>query len=137
MRNKKPILLVEDDTIDIMTVKRALKELRISNELIVRGNGEDALEYLKNEDSVMPCIVLLDLNMPRMNGIEFLKAAKQDDRIRMLPIVVLTTSNQDQDKVESFMLSVAGYMVKPVSYINFVEVMKTIDMYWTISDMPD
>jgi CheY-like chemotaxis protein len=137
MRNKKSILLVEDDTVDVMTIKRAFKDLRISNELIVRGNGEEALEYLQSGENEFPCLILLDLNMPRMNGIEFLKAAKQDDKIKMIPVIVLTTSNQDQDKVESFRLSVAGYMVKPVEYMNFVEVMRAIDMYWTISDLPD
>ncbi len=137
MRNKKPILLVEDDRIDVMTVKRALKELNVSNELMVAENGEEALAYLENGENEKPCIILLDLNMPRMNGIEFLRLIKQNESLKLLPVIVLTTSNQDQDKVESFRLCVAGYIVKPVSYLNFVEVMKTIDMYWTLSDMPD
>jgi len=77
------------------------------------------------------------LNMPRMNGIEFLKIAKKDDSLKKIPVVVLTTSKEDQDKVDSFNLGVAGYMIKPVDYRKFVEVVKTIDMYWTLSELPD
>src|SRR3989338_6329472 len=95
----KPILLVDDDQVDVMTVTRAL-------------------------------------NMPVMNGIEFLEVVKHDDRLKGIPVVVLTTSEEEQDKVNSFNLGVAGYMAKPVDYRQFVEVIRTIDAYWTISEMP-
>jgi CheY-like chemotaxis protein len=132
----KPILLVEDDQVDTMTVKRALKEIHVTNPLVHVENGEEAVEYLRDSQSEKPCIVLLDLNMPIMNGIEFLQVVKHDDQLKRIPVVVLTTSEEQQDKVNSFNLGVAGYMAKPVDYRQFVEVMRSIDAYWTISEMP-
>ena len=137
MRNLKPILLVEDDRVDTMTTQRAFKELEIPNQLTITGNGEEALEYLKDENTEKPCLVLLDLNMPRMNGIEFLEIIKRDDNLKKIPVIVLTTSNEEKDKIESFSLGVAGYMVKPIDYQQFVEVIKTIDIYWTTSELPE
>lgn len=132
----KPILLVEDDQVDTMTVKRALKEIHVTNPLIHLENGEEAVHYLRDSEREKPCIILLDLNMPIMNGIEFLQVVKHDDYLRRIPVVVLTTSEEQQDKVNSFNLGVAGYMAKPVDYRQFVEVMRSIDAYWTISEMP-
>ncbi|MEO8992515.1 MAG: response regulator [Nitrosospira sp.] len=132
----KPILLVEDDQVDTMTVIRALKEIHVTNRLVHVENGEDALSYLRDPESEKPCIILLDLNMPIMNGIEFLHVAKSDEQLRRIPVVVLTTSEEQQDKVNSFNMGVAGYMAKPVDYRQFVEVMRSIDAYWTISEMP-
>ena len=99
-------------------------------------NGEEALKYLRDPKSEKPCIILLDLNMPIMNGIEFLQVAKHDAQIKRIPVVVLTTSEEQQDKMNSFDLGVAGYMAKPVDYRQFVEVMRSIDAYWTISELP-
>jgi CheY-like chemotaxis protein len=132
----RPILLVEDDQVDKMTVVRALKEIHVTNPLVHRENGEEAVHYLQEPASEKPCIILLDLNMPIMNGLEFLKAVKNDDKLKRIPIVVLTTSEEQQDKINSFDLGVAGYMAKPVDYRQFVEVMRSIDAYWTISEMP-
>ena len=132
----KPILLVEDDRVDIMTVMRALKEIRVTNPVVNMENGEDALSYLQDSGSEKPCIILLDLNMPIMNGIDFLQVIKRDSVLKRIPVVVLTTSEEQQDKVNSFDLGVAGYMAKPVDYRQFVEVMRSIDTYWTISEMP-
>ncbi len=137
MRSAKPILLVEDDSVDAMTVKRAFKDLNITNKLVHAVNGEQALEYLRDESNERPCVIISDLNMPKMNGIEFIKAAKSDDTLKKIPVVVLTTSKQDQDKLDSFELSVAGYMVKPVDYIQFVEAVRAINLYWTLSELPD
>ena len=137
MKSNRPILLVEDDKIDAMTVKRALKDLNITNALVHVNNGLEALEYLKKLNGESPCIILLDLNMPKMNGIELLKVLKSDSALRKLPVVVLTTSNAEKDKTESFNLSVAGYMLKPVDYKQFVDVIKDINLYWTISEIPD
>lgn len=137
MRSKKPILLVEDDKVDAMTVKRSLREIHVTNRIEIAGNGEEALQYLRASQNEHPCIILLDLNMPKMNGIEFLQIVKRDSELRKIPVVVLTTSKNEQDKIESFNLGVAGYMVKPVDYQQFVEVVSTINLYWTLSEMPD
>ncbi len=137
MRSKRPILLIEDDQVDAMTVKRSLREINVVNQLLVAGNGEEGLQFLGNPDQEKPCIILLDLNMPKMNGIEFLQIVKNDARFKRIPVVVLTTSRNEQDRVESFNLGVAGYMVKPVDYQQFVDVVKTINLYWTLSEFPD
>jgi len=137
LRSEKLMLLVEDDAIDRMTVERALKEIRVTNRLDMVGNGEEALEFLRDSGREKPGIILLDLNMPRMNGIEFLKVVKADEELRRIPVIVLTTSKDEQDRVDSFNLGVAGYMVKPVDYMQFVEVVKAIDLYWTLSELPD
>ena len=136
MRSRRPILLLEDDDVDAMTVRRALREIKVTNRLIVAEDGEKGLSYLRNPDAEKPCIILLDLNMPRMNGIEFLQAIKQEPVLRRIPVVVLTSSQQEQDRVESFDLGVAGYMLKPVDYQRFVEIVRTINLYWTLSELP-
>lgn len=136
MRSSKPILLVEDDSVDVMTVKRAFKELNVANPLVSTGDGEEALEYLHGDTTTRPCVILLDLNMPRMSGIEFMKIAKADDSLRAIPIIVFTTSNTDQDITKSFELGAAGYMVKSVDYSKFIETVKTIDSYWSLSKLP-
>ena len=137
MRTSKPILLVEDDSVDAMTVKRALKDLKVTNPLVLQNNGEEALKYLRTDDNNKPCVILLDLNMPKMNGIEFLKIAKADAVFRQIPVIVLTTSKDDRDKVESFQFSVAGYIVKPTDYKKFVDAIKTVDLYWSLSELPN
>ena len=136
MNGQKPILLVEDDEVDIMTIQRALKDLKVTNSLEVTLNGEEALDYLKNPNKAKPCIILLDINMPRMNGIEFLKERSKDGGMKRIPVVVLTSSKEEQDMVQSFSLGVAGYMVKPVDYKQFVETIRVIDLYWTLSQFP-
>ena len=136
MQNSKPILLVEDDNVDVMTVKRALKDLKVSNQLVPVSNGEEAIEYLKKENTSKPCFVLLDLNMPKMNGAEFLKTVKADKTLKKIPVVILTTSNSEQDVIESFELGAAGFMVKSVDYEKFVETIQAIERYWTLSKLP-
>jgi len=129
-------LLVEDDRVDVMTVKRALKDLEVSGELVATGDGEEALSYLRDEANKKPRVILLDLNMPRMNGTEFLKVIKADETLKRIPVIVLTTSNSEQDIAKSFELGAAGYMVKSVDYGKFMEIIKTIDSYWTLSKLP-
>ncbi len=136
MQNSKPILLVEDDSVDVMTVKRALKDLEVASELVSTGDGEEALAYLEEEENPKPSVILLDLNMPKMNGTEFLKIIKADDGLKKIPVIVLTTSNSEQDIAKSFELGAAGYMVKSVDYKKFMEIIKTIDSYWTLSKLP-
>jgi len=131
------ILLVEDDQVDVMNVRRAFDRNRIANPLFVASDGVEALDMLR--DRRVPGgrrIVLLDLNMPRMNGIEFLRELRHDPALRLIPVVVLTTSNDERDKVEAYNLNVAGYLLKPVTFLNFVELMAALNKYWTLVELP-
>jgi CheY-like chemotaxis protein len=131
------ILLVEDDEVDVMNVKRAFDKNHITNPLFVAGNGLEALEKLRSgEVPQNRRIVLLDLNMPRMNGIEFLRHLRNDPALASTPVVVLTTSNNDRDKIDAFNLNVAGYLVKPVTFAEFSDLMVTLNKYWTLVEMP-
>ena len=131
------ILLVEDDQVDVMNVKRAFDKNRIGNPLYIAEDGIRALEILRSTG--MPRdrrIVLLDLNMPRMNGIEFLRELRADPDLHMTPVVVLTTSDDERDKINAYDLNVAGYLLKPVTFANFVEVMAALNKYWTLVELP-
>jgi CheY-like chemotaxis protein len=136
------ILLVEDDEVDVMNVKRAFRKVNITNPLHVAGNGLEALTMLRGENGQPPVVpsdrrlVLLDLNMPKMGGIEFLMELRADPKLKPTPVVVMTTSNQDQDRVEAYNLNVAGYILKPVTSGNFVEMMATLNNYWILCEMP-
>ena len=136
MKDCRPVLLVEDDTIDAMTVQRAFKDLKVTNPLRHSLNGEEALAYLSQATNERPCAILLDLNMPKMNGLEFLRAVKADPELKRIPVIVLTTSNEERDISASFWQSAAGYIVKPVDYQKFVEAIRTVDLYWTLSELP-
>ena len=135
-------LLIEDDEVDVMNVKRAFKKNNILNPLHVAANGLEALAMLRGNptgSSVIPLtrlLILLDLNMPKMSGIEFLQELRADSDLKGIPVVVLSTSNQEQDRVDAYQLNVAGYIVKPVAFGNFVEIMATLNKYWTFSEMP-
>jgi len=131
------ILLVEDDEVDVMNVRRAFERNNVSNPLYVAGNGLEALEMLR-DDSVPRDrrLILLDLNLPKMNGIEFLQALRSDPELASTPVVVLTTSNDDQDKIDAYNLNVAGYLLKPVTFSNFCDRMAALDKYWTLVEMP-
>lgn len=133
------ILLVEDDEVDVMNVKRAFKKNNIANPLHVASNGVEALEMLRATDTTLSRerrLVLLDLNMPKMGGIEFLRELRADPELRPTPVVVLTTSNEERDRVEAYNLNVAGYIVKPVTLTNFIETMATLNKYWMLSEFP-
>ena len=136
MRTLKPILLIEDDSVDAMTVKRAMRDLHITNNLIHAVNGEDAMKYLTDSEKEKPFLILLDLNMPKMNGVEFLRAIKTNPNLKTIPVIVFTTSKEKQDIVESFQLGAAGYMTKPVDYAKFVDVISTVILYWNTSELP-
>ncbi len=128
MQNSKPILLVEDDGVDAMTVKRALGDLKVTNPVVEVTNGEEALRYLINDGNVRPCLILLDLNMPKMNGLEFLKVIKADDTLKSIPVFVLTTSTAQEDTIESLRLGASRYMVKSIDYEEFLETIKIINL---------
>ena len=142
MKDKMSILLVEDDEVDVMSVKRAFQHNHITNPLFVAGNGEEALVFLRKEgkyagsDQKNPSLILLDLNMPRMDGLEFLQIIKNDSKLREIPVIVLTSSNLNVDIKKSYQNGVAGYLVKPVTFGNFADMIKTLDMYWTVSELP-
>ncbi len=137
MRNKTNILLVEDDQVDAMTILRAFQDLKITNPILHFQNGEEALLYLQNQENEKPCIIILDLNMPRMGGLEFLKMIKANEFLKSIPVIIMTTSKDEQDRLHSFNLGVAGYMIKPTDYSSFVEVLKTIHLYWSLSELPE
>lgn len=136
------ILLVEDDALDVMNVRRAFKKNNILNPLNVAGNGVEALEMLRGKDGAMPeCpaerrFILLDLNMPKMNGIEFLRELRADPDLRATPVVVLTTSAEDRDRIDAYHFNVAGYIVKPVTLLSFIETMAVLNKYWMLSELP-
>jgi CheY-like chemotaxis protein len=131
------ILLVEDDQVDVMNVKRAFERNKIANPLFVAGDGIEGLELLRS--GKIPHerrLILLDLNMPRMNGIEFLRALRADEELHLTPVVVLTTSDDERDKINAYDLNVAGYLLKPVTFVNFVEAMAALNKYWTLVELP-
>jgi CheY-like chemotaxis protein len=137
MNTQSPILLVEDDNVDAMTVKRAIQDLHLANPVLHLINGEEAINYLSDSNNTeKPFVILLDLNMPKMTGLEFLKVIKADSSLKSIPVIVLTTSKERQDVMESFNLGAVGYMIKPVDYAKFTEVINTIISYWTLSEMP-
>lgn len=136
------ILLVEDDEVDVMNVKRAFKKYKITNPLYIAGNGIEALEMLRSQNGQSPQVpyirrlILLDLNMPKMNGLEFLHEVRKDSELKRTPVIVLTTSDEDRDRIEAYNLNVAGYILKPVTFINFAEVMVALNKYWALCEMP-
>jgi CheY-like chemotaxis protein len=131
------ILLVEDDKIDVMNVRRAFERNNIANPLFVASNGIEGLELLRS--GTIPLknrLVLLDINMPKMNGIEFLRELRADAELCTTSVVVLTTSNEERDRVDAYKLNVAGYLLKPVTFGSFVEVMAALNKYWTLVELP-
>jgi CheY-like chemotaxis protein len=136
MQTLKPILLVEDDSVDAMTVKRAMRDLHVNNSVMHSVNGEEAMKCLSDPDTEKPFVILLDLNMPKMSGIEFLKIIKADENLKTIPVIVLTTSKEKKDVLDCFELGAAGYMVKPVDYAKFVEILSTVMVYWSSSELP-
>lgn len=134
------ILLVDDDEIDVMNVQRAFRKNNIANPLYVANNGLEALALLRGEGvEQIPTerrLVLLDLNMPKMNGLEFLREIRNDPALHALTVIVLTTSDDERDKVEAYNFNVAGYILKPVTFNAFVEAMTTLNKYWTINELP-
>jgi len=130
------ILLVDDDEVDVMNVQRAFQRNRMTNPMHVASNGIEALERLRDGSIPPRRLILLDLNMPRMNGIEFLRELRADPALHSSSVVVLTTSNEERDKLEAYELNVAGYLLKPVTFGNFVDVMAALNKYWTLVEMP-
>ena len=131
------ILIIDDDDVDVMNVRRAFKKANITNQLHVASNGLEALELLRSGGvPTARRLVLLDINMPKMSGLEFLREVRKDPELRAMTVVMLTTSNEDKDRIEAYELNVAGYLIKPVTFVDFVELMATLNKYWTLVELP-
>ena len=127
------VLFIEDDMIESMKLQRAIEKFQLKHTIVEAKNGEEALEVLRNGD--LPDIILLDLNMPRMSGIEFLTILKADDRLKYLPTVILTTSENRADLLECFKIGIAGYVIKPLKYEDYEAKIKKVFDYWEISEL--
>lgn len=137
MDNLVHILLVEDDEVDIMNVKRAFKKNNMANPLYIARNGLEALDVYKGENPSIvkiPQVVLLDINMPKMNGIEFLHEIRKDPKHKSISVFVMTTSNEENDKVAAYNLNVAGYILKPLAFENFVNAVSILNNYWKLCE---
>lgn len=128
------ILLIEDDTIEIMKLQRMVAKLSLNHKIIEAKNGEEALSYLKS-DSGLPDIILLDLNMPRMSGIEFLEILKKNLTLRYLPTIVLTTSENRVDLLKCYEIGIAGYIIKPLKYEDYQNKLEKVLAYWEVNEL--
>lgn len=134
MIKKLKILLIEDDMIEIMKLNRTISTLKLDHTIIEANNGEVALQILEKKDN-LPDIILLDLNMPKINGIEFLKILKKDDVLKYIPTIILTTSNNQKDLLECYKIGVAGYVIKPLKYEDYVIKIERLLAYWSINEL--
>ena len=132
--NTLNILLIEDDMIEVMKLNRAISSLNLNHKITEANNGEDALKILEQKDS-LPDIILLDLNMPKINGIEFLGILKNDDTLKYIPTIILTTSNNQKDLLECYKIGVAGYVLKPLKYEEDVSKIEKLLAYWSVNEL--
>jgi CheY-like chemotaxis protein len=128
------ILLIEDDAIEVMKFNRVLTTLKINHKIIEANNGEEALKILK-EKEIIPDIIILDLNMPKINGIEFLRILKNDDYLKYIPSIILTTSNNHRDVMECYKIGIAGYVLKPLKYEDYVDRIQKVLEYWSVNEL--
>ena len=132
--NTLNILLIEDDVIEVMKLNRAISSLNLNHKITEANNGEDALKILEQKDG-LPDIILLDLNMPKINGIEFLGILKNNDTLKYIPTIILTTSNNQKDLLECYKIGVAGYVLKPLKYEDYVSKIEKLLAYWSINEL--
>jgi CheY-like chemotaxis protein len=136
------ILMVEDDPQDVELTLTALADYNLANEVVVTGDGEEALDYLycrgnfKARTSENPAVMLLDLKLPKVDGLEVLQQIKSDEKLRMIPVVVLTSSREERDMVASYKLGVNAYVVKPVDFHEFVNAIKELGVFWAVINEP-
>jgi CheY-like chemotaxis protein len=135
------ILLVEDNPDDLLLAQRAFKRSRLGNRVVTRRDGQEALDYLFGSDDgsqagPLPDVILLDLNMPRINGLEVLRRMRAEERTRYLPVVVLTTSDEQRDILDSYRLGANSYIRKPVDSYEFFDAIQSVEHYWTVSNLP-
>jgi response regulator RpfG family c-di-GMP phosphodiesterase len=131
---KLKILLIEDNMIEVMKLNRSISKLEMNHTIIEANNGEDALKLLSNKAN-LPDIILLDLNMPKINGIEFLSILKKDDTLKYIPTIILTTSDNQSDLIACYQIGIAGYVLKPLKYEEYVSKIETILAYWSINEL--
>tara|TARA_B110000003_G_scaffold153955_1_gene154706 strand:+ start:583 stop:999 length:417 start_codon:yes stop_codon:yes gene_type:complete len=134
MTRKLKILLIEDDTIELMKLNRAMLSLNMNHEVTEANNGEDALELLLKE-KYYPDIILLDLNMPKINGIEFLEILKNNESLKFIPTIILTTSSNEKDLLACFNLGISGYILKPLKYDEYIEKINVLLSYWSANEL--
>jgi CheY-like chemotaxis protein len=136
------ILLVEDDPKDVELTLTTLEEYNLANEIVVTRDGKEALDYLYRRGAFVtrpngnPAVLLLDLKLPRVDGLEVLQQVKSDDKLRMIPVVVLTSSHEERDMVASYALGVNAYVVKPVDFYEFVNAIRELGVFWAIINEP-
>ena len=136
------ILLVEDDPKDVELTLTALEEYHLANEVVVAGDGEEALDYLYRRGSFAtrsndnPAVLLLDLKLPKVDGLEVLQQIKSDENLKIIPVVVLTSSHEEKDMVASYRLGVNAYVVKPVDFHEFVNAIRELGVFWAIINQP-
>lgn len=136
------ILIVEDDPMDVELTLTALGEYNLANEVVITRDGEEALDYLYYRGNFNmrtgenPAVLLLDLKLPKVNGLEVLQQIKSDEKLKMIPVVVLTSSREEKDMVASYKLGVNAYVVKPVDFHEFVNAIKELGMFWAVINEP-
>jgi CheY-like chemotaxis protein len=128
------ILLIEDDAIEVMKFNRVISAMNLRHKIIEANNGEEALTILKVKE-IMPDIIILDLNMPKINGIEFLGILKADEYLKYIPAIILTTSNNRKDVMECYRTGIAGYLLKPLKYDDYVDRIKKLIEYWSCNEL--
>ena len=142
MNNLKRILLVEDDPKDVELTMTGLAEYNLANEVVVARDGEEALEYLyrrgkyQDRPNGNPAVTLLDLKLPKLNGFEVLENIRSNENLKMIPVVVLTSSNEERDLVRSYKLGVNAYVTKPVDFHEFVNAVKELGIFWAVINEP-
>ena len=136
------ILLVEDNPDDVKITERALKKGKVLNNLYVARDGQEALDFIYNkgeytdpQKAPKPGLILLDINLPKVNGIDVLKKVKSDEKLRRIPVIMLTVSKRDEDIIRSYDLGVNSYIIKPVEFDKFVETIKNIELYWLLTNI--
>ena len=132
--NSLKVLLIEDDMIEVMKLNRAKNSLNLNHNIIEANNGEEALNILEDRDN-LPDIILLDLNMPKISGIEFLKILKAHDTLKYLPTIVLTTSSNERDLLECYKIGIAGYVLKHLKYEDYVSKIEKLLAYWGVNEL--
>jgi two-component system response regulator len=136
VRNNKSILLVEDNPDDEELTRVALRENNILNDLTVARDGPEALDYLLGDDNALPQVVLLDLKLPKIDGLEVLRRLRANERTKLLPVVILTSSKEEQDLVEGYSLGANSYVRKPIDFGQFIGAVKQLELYWLVLNAP-